>query len=57
MEKESIKKVRYSKLNQIFTIEQGVLYYRGVKIDRVTPNPLYRMDRIKEVLKNGKRID
>lgn len=56
MEKEFIKKVRYSKCNQIFTIEQGVLY-RGVKIDRVTPNPLYRMDRIKEVLKNGKRID
>ncbi len=27
-----------------------------IKIDRITPNPLYRMDRIKEVLNNGKRI-
>lgn len=34
MEKGSIKKVRYSKCNQIFTIEQGVLY-RGVKIKEV----------------------
>jgi hypothetical protein len=56
MEKEFIKKVRYCKCNQIFTIEQGVLYW-GVKIDRVTPDPLYRMDRIKEVLRSGKRID
>jgi hypothetical protein len=56
MEKELIKKIRYGKLNQMFIIEQWVLP-RGLKIDRVTPNPLYRMDRIKEVLKNGKRID
>lgn len=34
MEKESIKKVRYSKLNQIFTIEREVLT-RGVKIKEV----------------------
>lgn len=55
MEKEFIKKVRYSKCNQIFTIEQGVLY-RGLKIDRVTPLPLYQSYKITEVLTNGKRI-
>lgn len=56
MEKEFIKKIRYSKCDQIFTIEQEVLY-RGVKIDRVTPSPFYRLGRVKEVLNNGKRID
>lgn len=55
MEKEFIKKVRYSKCDQIFTIEQGVLY-RGVKIDRVTPLPFYQGYKINEVLTNGKRI-
>jgi|688.fasta_scaffold01065_98 hypothetical protein len=34
MEKGFIKKVRYSKLKQIFTIEQEVLY-RGIKINEV----------------------
>jgi hypothetical protein len=36
MEKGSIKKIRYSKCDQIFTIEQEVLY-RGIKINEVKP--------------------
>ncbi len=38
MEKGSIKKIRYSKCDQIFTIEQGVLY-RGIKINKVRYSP------------------
>ena len=59
MEKEFIKKVRHSECNQIFTIEQEVLY-RGIKINEVrvvTPSMTFNNNMINKILETSIHIE
>ena len=59
MEKGSIKKIRYSKCDQIFTIEQEVLY-RGIKINEVrvvTPSMTFNNNMINKILETSIHIE